>query len=155
MTIGICEVSRPPSYFARASYRMILDTGEFVINFPDGALQDQVTLTGSLSANDPAVDKFKTAGLTPGQALVVKAPLIEECPISVECVVTEHLSLGSHHLFVGEVVAVHQWGEIARQESRAGVDVVTYRSVDGAPGKELVWSGYPRLQDLTAAGGEG
>jgi flavin reductase (DIM6/NTAB) family NADH-FMN oxidoreductase RutF len=141
ITIGICEGNYTPRYFVRASYRMILDTGEFVINYPDASLRDQIARTGSLTANDPTVYKFAAAGLTPGRSLVVKAPTIEECPISVECVVTEHLSLGSHHLFVGEVVAYHQYGDIVERTQVQGREYVTYRPKDGGPEKRLSWFG--------------
>jgi flavin reductase (DIM6/NTAB) family NADH-FMN oxidoreductase RutF len=147
VTIGICEVDYTPSYFVRASYRMILRSGEFVVNFPDISLWDQVIQTGSMTSNDPAVDKFETAGLTPGKSLVVRAPLIEQCPISIECIVTEHLSLGSHHLFVGQVVAYHQYGEVISQKQTGGVHTILYRPADGGSEKQLVWPSLPRLED--------
>jgi flavin reductase (DIM6/NTAB) family NADH-FMN oxidoreductase RutF len=148
ITIGICEVSWTPSYFVRASHRMILETGEFVVNFMVASLWDQMVVAGSLSASDPSVDKFAAAGLTPGASLIVKAPTIEECPISVECVVTEHISLGSHHLYAGEVVAYHQYGEVVRQESVGDRTVVEYAPTEGRPGKRLVWHSLPRLEDV-------
>ena len=148
ITIGICEGEYTPSYYVRASHRMILATGEFVVNFPDASLWDQVLLTGELTANDPSVDKFGAAGLTAGDSLVVKAPTIEECPINIECVVREHLTLGSHHLFAGEVVAYHQYGEVARQESMDDLTLIDYEPADGRPGKRLVWRSLPRLEDI-------
>jgi flavin reductase (DIM6/NTAB) family NADH-FMN oxidoreductase RutF len=148
ITIGICEGAYTPSYFVRASHRMILATGEFVVNFLDASLWDQMVLTGELSANDPSVDKFKAAGLTPGKSLVVKAPTIEECPISIECVVTEHLSLGSHHLYVGEVVAYHQYGEVGRQQSSGELTLIDYEPAEGRPGKRLRWRSLPQMEDI-------
>ena len=148
ITIGICEGAYTPSYFVRASHRMILETGEFVVNFLDVSLWEPMLLTGELSANDLSVDKFAAAGLTPGKSLVVKAPTIEECPISIECVVREHLSLGSHHLYAGEVVAYHQYGEVVRQESLGDATVVEYAPSEGRPGKRLVWRSLPRLEDV-------
>ena len=147
ITIGICEGDYTPSYYVRASYQMILDTGEFVINFPDASMRDQVTKTGELTANDPTVDKFKAAGLTPGKSLVVKAPTVEECPISVECVVTEHLSLGSHHLFVGEVVAYHEYGELVNHENIEDLDYLTYQPTDCRPKKRLSWCSLYRMDE--------
>jgi flavin reductase (DIM6/NTAB) family NADH-FMN oxidoreductase RutF len=148
VTIGICEVAYTPSYFVRASYRMILDTGEFVLNFPHAGLYDQMMQTGAVTANDPAVDKFELAGLTPGKPLVVKAPTIEECPINVECAVREHQSLGSHHLFAGEVVAYHQYGELVRRETLRELEVIEYRAIDGGARKRLVWGSLPRFEDV-------
>lgn len=148
LTIGICEVDVTPSYFVRASYQMILDTGEFVINFPDASMRDPMLLTGRLSANDPTVDKFAAAGLTPGQSLVVQAPTIEECPFSVECVVTEHLSLGSHHLFIGEVVAYHQPGEVVATENVEGVRYITYQPPGGGSRKQLAWRSLFEMENV-------
>ncbi len=147
IAIGICRVNYTPSYYVRASYGMIMETGEFVINFPDASMRDQITITGELTANDPNVDKFKQAGLTPGKSLVVKAPIIEECPINMECVVTEHLSLGSHELFIGEVVAYHQDGELIVHENLEEVDRLVYRLADGTM-RELYWCSLMQKRDL-------
>jgi flavin reductase (DIM6/NTAB) family NADH-FMN oxidoreductase RutF len=147
LTIGICEGEYTPSYFVRASHRMILETGEFVVNFLDSSLWDAMIVCGELSANDPQVDKFAAAGLTPGESLVVKAPTIDECFVSIECIVTEHLSLGSHHLYAGEVVAYHQCGEVVRQKSEGDITVVEYATAEGRPGRRLVWRSVPRFED--------
>ena len=60
---------------------------------------------GLISGRD--VDKFATLALTPVKAQRVAAPLIAECPVNIECVVRHSLHLGSHEMFVGEIVAVH------------------------------------------------
>ena len=147
LTIGICEGEYTPSYFVRASHRMILETGEFVVNFLDASLWDAMIVCGELSANNPQVDKFAAAGLTPGKSLAVKAPTIGECFVSIECIVTEHLSLGSHHLYAGEVVAYHQCSEVVCQKSVGDVTVVEYATAAGRPGKRLVWPSLPRFED--------
>jgi flavin reductase (DIM6/NTAB) family NADH-FMN oxidoreductase RutF len=143
--IGICRVNYTPSYFVRASHKMILETGEFVINFPDVSMRDKIARTGELTANDPKVDKFAQAGLTPGKSLVVKAPIIEECPINLECVLTQHLPLGSHELFLGEVVAYHQDGELVSHQNLEGVDVLECELPDGTR-KTLHWCGLMRYE---------
>jgi flavin reductase (DIM6/NTAB) family NADH-FMN oxidoreductase RutF len=84
---------------------MIQATGEFVVNMPTVDLLDAVDLCGQLSGHD--LDKFAAAGLTPEEATEVRAPLVAECPVNLECRVTETTTIGSHTLFVGEVVAVH------------------------------------------------
>ena len=53
------------------------------------------------------VDKFKETGLTAVEATKVKAPLIAEAPVNIECRITEKKELGSHHMFLAEVLAVH------------------------------------------------
>ncbi|MBU0494819.1 MAG: flavin reductase family protein [Chloroflexi bacterium] len=90
---------------SRASHDMIRDTGEFVVNMPTARLLDAVDRCGRLSGDDIA--KFAATGLTPAKAAEVRAPLVAECPVNLECRVTETTTIGSHTLFVGEVVAVH------------------------------------------------
>ena len=71
----------------RHSYHMIKETGEFVINL--------------------TTEKFKETGLTREKADIVSAPMIQESPVSIECRVKEIKELGSHHMFLADVVAVH------------------------------------------------
>lgn len=89
----------------RHSYAMIKESGEFVINLVTKDLVRATDYCGVKSGRD--VDKFKEMKLTRGRADKVKAPLIEESPVNIECRVTECRELGSHHMFLAEVVAVH------------------------------------------------
>ena len=89
----------------RYSYHMIEESGEFVINLVTKDLVFATDYCGVKSGRD--VDKFKTMHLTRGKADCVKAPLIEESPVNIECRVTECLKPGSHHIFLAEVVSVH------------------------------------------------
>lgn len=89
----------------RFSYHMIKETGEFVINLTTEELAAATDYCGVRSGRD--VDKFKETGLTREKADIVKAPMIKEAPVSIECRVKEIRELGSHHMFSGEVVAVH------------------------------------------------
>ena len=70
----------------------------------------QVDYCGTKSGKE--VDKFKEANLTKETSKNVKAPSIKECPISLECKVKEIKELGSHHMFIGEVVGVNANKEI-------------------------------------------
>lgn len=89
----------------RHSYSMIRETGEFVVNLTTKDLTYATDYCGVKSGRD--VDKFKELGLTATPASIVKAPLIAESPVNIECKVTEVKELGSHHMFLAEVVAVH------------------------------------------------
>ena len=89
----------------RFSYVLIRDTGEFVLNIPPAALLRAVDFCGTVSGE--TVDKFAQANLTPVPGVKVRPPMIEECPINLECVVRQALPLGSHVLFLAEVAAVH------------------------------------------------
>lgn len=89
----------------RYSYQMIRDTGEFVINLTTEDLAFATDYCGVKSGRD--VDKFEKTGLTREKADIVKAPMIKEAPVSIECRVKDVQELGSHHMFLAEVVAVH------------------------------------------------
>jgi flavin reductase (DIM6/NTAB) family NADH-FMN oxidoreductase RutF len=89
----------------RYSYEILRASGEFVLNIPPVALLRAVDFCGVASGRD--VDKFRAAGLTPVPGVKVHPPLVEECPVNLECVVRETRLLGSHTLFLAEVVAVH------------------------------------------------
>lgn len=89
----------------RHSYGMIRETKEFVINLTTKALAQATDFCGVRSGRD--VDKFAEMKLTKEKASVVAAPMIGESPVNIECRVTEIQELGSHHMFMAEVVAVH------------------------------------------------
>lgn len=88
----------------RHSYQMIKESGEFVINLTTRDLVFATDYCGVKSGRD--VDKFKEMNLTKEDAQVVNAPLIKESPVNIECKVTEVKELGTHHMFLAEVVAV-------------------------------------------------
>ncbi|MBR6664110.1 MAG: flavin reductase family protein [Lachnospiraceae bacterium] len=89
----------------RYSYDIIKETGEFVINLTTKDLTFATDYCGVKSGRD--VDKFKEMGLTALPGKEVKAPLIAESPVNIECKVTQVIPLGSHDMFLAEVVAVH------------------------------------------------
>lgn len=89
----------------RYSYQMLRETKEFVINLTTEELAFATDYCGVRSGKD--VDKFKEMKLTKEKADFVKAPMIQESPVSIECKVREILELGSHHMFLADVLAVH------------------------------------------------
>lgn len=89
----------------RYSYDILCETGEFVVNLTTKKLAQATDYCGVRSGRD--VDKFKETGLTAVPALHVKSPMIAESPVNIECRVTEKKELGSHHMFLAEVLAVH------------------------------------------------
>ena len=89
----------------RYSYDIIRETGEFVINLTTKKLAYATDYCGVKSGRD--VDKFAQLHLTPGKAQKLKvAPTILESPVNIECRVTEVKELGSHHMFLAEVLGV-------------------------------------------------
>lgn len=88
----------------RFSYEMIKESGEFVINLPGRELAFAADFCGVRSGRD--MDKFQKLNLTKEKGRFVAAPLIAEAPLSIECKVSNIIELGSHHMFIAEVVAV-------------------------------------------------
>lgn len=88
----------------RHSYNMIKETGEFVINLTTKDLVYATDYAGVKSGKD--VDKWKELKLTKSKSLKVNPPGIEESPVSIECRVKQVMELGTHDMFIAEVVAV-------------------------------------------------
>ena len=89
----------------RYSYNLIKDQGEFVINLTTKNLVKATDWCGVKTG--AKVDKFKEMKLHKEKANFVKCPMIKESPVSVECKVKEIKELGSHTMFMAEVVAIN------------------------------------------------
>ena len=98
---AMCYVSIRPE---RHSYEIVKRTGEFVINLTNEALAEATDWCGVRSGRH--FDKFKECGLSVEKSAVVSAPSIAEAPVSIECRVKDIIPLGSHDMFIGEVVSV-------------------------------------------------
>ncbi len=88
----------------RYSYNIIKRTGEFVINLTTKKLAWACDFCGVKSGRD--IDKFEKTHLTSAEASKINAPIIYESPINIECKVDKIIPLGSHHMFVANVMAV-------------------------------------------------
>ena len=89
----------------RYSYDILKQTGEFVVNLTTEELAYATDYCGVRSGRD--VDKFKEMDLHEEQASQVKAPMIQESPVNIECKVRKIEELGSHHMFLADIVAVN------------------------------------------------
>lgn len=89
----------------RYSYDIIKRTGEFVVNLTTEELAFATDYCGVRSGSE--VDKFKEMKLTEEKASQVKAPMIKESPVNIECKVRKIEELGSHHMFIADVAAVN------------------------------------------------
>ena len=99
---AMCYISVRPT---RHSYEMIKKTGEFVINLTTKDLAYATDWCGVKTG--AKVDKFKEMKLTKEKANFVSCPMIKESPVSVECKVKEIRELGSHHMFVAEILGIN------------------------------------------------
>jgi flavin reductase (DIM6/NTAB) family NADH-FMN oxidoreductase RutF len=98
---AMCYISVRPE---RYSYNLIKESGEFVINLTNKKLTYATDWCGVKSGKD--FDKFKEMNLTKEKANYVQCPLIKESPVSVECKVKEIKELGSHTMFLAEVLSI-------------------------------------------------
>ena len=89
---------------SRYSHEIISKTGEFVINLVPKSLTAACDTCGVKCGRD--INKFEAMGLTPVKGQKVSAPIIDQCPVNIECKVTQVLPLGSHDMFLAEVVGV-------------------------------------------------
>ena len=128
----------------RYSYHIIEETGEFVINLTTKKLAFATDFCGVRSGLD--IDKFKQMKLTAIPAEYVKAPMIAESPVNIECKVFEKKELGSHHMFLAEVLAVHADDAYMDERNRFDLmkaDPIVYSHGDYfALGKKIGTFGY-------------
>lgn len=89
----------------RHSVEMLKANGEFVVNMPGERLLWAADRCGMLSGRD--INKWDESTLTPIPAEKVKPPLIAQCQVNMECVVRQVIPLGTHDLYLGEIVALH------------------------------------------------
>ena len=113
--------SQPPSVGIavrpeRHSHSLIMEAGEFVVNLPSVDQVGVVDYCGQVSGRD--VDKWKECNLSPAPSQKIRTPLVQECAISLECSVTNHVEVGAHDLFIGEVVAVQMDEDVLTAEGR-------------------------------------
>ena len=115
---GIVNSEPPLVYISlrdtRKSYEIIKEMGEFAINIPNENLVWHADFCGTKSGKN--IDKFKEANLQKEKGKLVKAPLIKECPINLECKVKEIKSLGSHDMFIAEIVNINVDEEFIENE---------------------------------------
>lgn len=121
ITIAWCGVacSKPPLLTislrpSRYSNKMIAETGNFAVNIPSADIVRAVDFCGIASGRD--IDKFKACSLTRAASSKISSPLIAECPVNIECTIRQTLNLGSHDMFIGEVVCVHVDGSLTKED---------------------------------------
>ena len=105
---GILATNPPKTYVSvrpsRHSYEMLKESGEFVINLAPASLAPAVDYCGIYTG--AKVDKFEKCSLTALESKEVDAPTIAECPIAIECRVTDILPMGTHDVFMADIVSV-------------------------------------------------
>ena len=134
ITIGWCGMvcSEPPMLGIgvrpeRFSFGLIRRTNEFTVNLPSKALAETVDYCGVVSGK--ALDKFKERNLTALPGEKVKAPMVAECPITLECRVKQTLELGSHWYFIADILAVRVDPDLVDEKGKLDMekaDLISY-----------------------------
>lgn len=105
---GIVCSDPPKTYISvrpeRYSYEILKKTGEFVINLPSSHIIRSIDFCGVRSGRN--LDKFASCRLTREKSTAVSCPAVAESPVSLECRVTDVIPLGSHDMFMADIVAV-------------------------------------------------
>lgn len=105
---------------SRYSYDIIKETGEFVINLPGKDMAFATDFSGVKSGRD--IDKFKHLNLTKEAATKVNVPMIGECPVNIECKVRDIINLGSHSMFISDVLAVNVDEKLIDENDKLNLD---------------------------------
>lgn len=121
---GIVNSDPPMTYISvrkeRHSYDIIKSSGEFVINLVNENLTFAADWCGVKSGRD--FDKWKEQKLTKAEASVVKCPIIKESPLSLECKVKDIIELGSHDMFLAEIVSISADESIVDEKNAIRLD---------------------------------
>lgn len=121
---GIVNSNPPMTYISvrkeRYSHSIIKNTGEFVINLCNEQLAFATDYCGVRSGRD--IDKFKEMKLTSEKAEIVRCPMIKESPVNIECRVREVIELGSHDMFLADIIKVHVDEEYIDENNRIRLD---------------------------------
>lgn len=132
----------------RKTYEQIMASGEFVVNMVPASLAVEADYCGIRSGRDE--DKIAAAGLTLVEATQVKAPLIGECPLNVECRLVQEVELGDYRLVLGEILEIHAvaaaFGEGGEMDARA-FDPLVYLG-----GIRQYWNLGEKVADAYSAG---
>ena len=121
---GILNTQPPITYISvrpeRYSYAMIASSGEFVINLATQELVRAVDLCGVKSGRN--LDKFELTGLTTEKASKVSAPIIVQSPVNIECKVRDIVKLGTHDMFIADIVALDIANELIDDKGRLALE---------------------------------
>lgn len=141
--------SQPPRLYVsirpeRYSYELIKQSRELVVNLPTQSMVRAVDLCGVKSGRD--MNKFEKCDFTPVKGFSVDAPMIEECPIALECKVFDIIPLGTHDMFLCDIVAVDVEESLLDEKGKLRMEkcnLIAYSHGDYmALGKKLGSFGY-------------
>jgi len=147
--------SRPPMTYvslrpATHSYHIIEEKKEFVINLCGLDLLETMDWCGRISGRDQ--NKWKARGLSAEPGRFVKAPLITQCPVNIECSVCEIKVLGSHTMFIANILGIHADEAFAGGER---LDLRGFGTIANMSGIYMPVEGFLGKQGFSVEGGGG
>ena len=145
---GILNTQPPVTYISvrpeRYSYELIKQSGEFVINLPTQQLIRAVDYCGVKSGRN--TDKFKEMNLRAEPAEKISAPILAQSPVNIECKVRDIVELGTHHMFIADIVSLNVAKELLDNAGKLHLDkanLIAYAHGEYfALGKKLGTFGY-------------
>jgi flavin reductase (DIM6/NTAB) family NADH-FMN oxidoreductase RutF len=107
---------------ATLSFHNIKQTEAFTVNIPSEKYLKEADFVGIVSGKE--YDKFKETGLTPDKSTLVNAPIVKEFPYSLECKLVREINLGSHTMFIGEIVGMVADSEVLNSKQLPDIEKV-------------------------------
>lgn len=108
----------------RHSYKMIKETGCFVVNLVSRDYKDVFEYLGSISGKDE--NKLSRMNVRLSEGLKVNAPILEDCPVNIECKAVDSIVTGSHEMFVGKIEYVHADKKIVNSEGEIDFSQIAF-----------------------------
>ncbi len=112
---------------SRYSYEIIKNSGEFVINLPVKSIVREIDYCGCVSG--AKTDKLKKCNLTVSRGFKVSAPILDQSPVNIECVVEQIIPLGTHDMFLASVVGINVSEDLLDKNGRLQLEkagLITY-----------------------------
>jgi len=109
---------------SRYSYKLIKESGCFVVNLVSKDNKELFDYLGSHSGRDE--DKLTAIGAKLEEAVKINAPILEDCPVNIECKIVDSMVTGSHHMFVGKVEHVHAHSNLVKDNGDLDLNVIEY-----------------------------
>jgi flavin reductase (DIM6/NTAB) family NADH-FMN oxidoreductase RutF len=122
---------------ATLSFHNIQKTEAFTINIPSEKYLREADFVGMVSGRE--YDKFKETGLTPEKSKLVNAPIVQEFPYSLECKLVRQVNLGSHTMFVGEIVGMVADSEVLNSKQLPDIEKV----------RPMIWGSFGSMAYFT------
>ena len=136
---------------ATLTYHNIKETEAFTVNIPSEKYLKEADFVGMVSGKE--YDKFKATGLTPEKSQLVNAPIVKEFPYTLECKLVKQIDLGSHTMFIGEIIGIVADSEVLTPKQLPDIEKVR-PMLWGSFGSQAYFNIGDKLGDSFSVGNE-